>query len=38
MNSPDNNDEDPNNKHNKFSLNDNSTVFIDLPPNLTIVN
>ncbi len=38
VNRPYTNDDEPNTKHNKFSLKVSSTVFIDFPPYLTIVN
>lgn len=38
MNKPDNKDDEPNTKHNKFSWKVSSTVFIDFPPYLIIVN
>ena len=38
VNKPYTKDDEPNTKHNKFSLKVNSTVFIDFPPYLIIVN
>ena len=38
MNNPEIKELDPNTKQSKFSLKVNSTVFIDLPPYLTIVS
>lgn len=38
INNPDTKDDEPNTKHKRFSWNVNSTVFIDFPPYLIIVN
>lgn len=38
INNPDNKDDEPKIIHKRFSLNESSTVFIDSPPYLTIVN